>query len=425
MKPHIIAIYTIVVIMLGSVAGLVCWLFFFLMDTCLHFLWNTLPQTLGIDSHSALNGLDGWWWPLPLCLFGGLLVGLLQKRYLGLPKEMNEVMAQVKQTGRYEYSNLPANFLCALIPLIFGGSIGPEAGLTGVIAGLCTWVGDRLRFLGREFQELASAGIAAILSAVFDAPLYGLAVPTMDNGESVAGMKPIASRPVKVVVYVAAVASSLGTMAVLKHLLGGGSGLPHFEGIQAGSSEWLLVLPLALSGTLLGWICHFSGKAARLTSNRIGNRPVVKALLAGLLLGIVGCVLPFTMFAGETQAETIQNTWALVGVTGLLLTALVKPIVLQFCLNLGWHGGMFFPMIFSGIALGYAAAGITGADPIFCLCICTAATMGAVMRQPILAALLLVMCFPVQAVLPMLLAAGIGSVIPLPKGIGKEAPETA
>ena len=74
-------------------------------------------------------------------------------------------------------------FAGALLPLLFGASIGPEAGLTDVIAGACTWVGDRLKFLGRGFRELASVGIAAVAGAMFSAPLYGLAVPVLGDGE--------------------------------------------------------------------------------------------------------------------------------------------------------------------------------------------------------------------------------------------------
>ena len=34
--------------------------------------------------------------------------------------------------------------LCALLPLLLGASVGPEAGLTGIIAALCYWVGDNV-----------------------------------------------------------------------------------------------------------------------------------------------------------------------------------------------------------------------------------------------------------------------------------------
>ncbi len=46
--------------------------------------------------------------------------------------------------------------------------------------------------------------------------------------------------------------------------------------------------------------------------------------------------------------------------------------------------------------------------------------MGAVMRQPLMAALLLVMCFPLKGVIVMLAAAAIGAAIPLPRTLSPQ-----
>lgn len=418
-KAATYALYALAVILLGALAGAFCWVFFFLMDNGIELLWDALPSAIAADA---------WWWPLPMCLVGGLAVGLFQKRWPGQPREMNEVMTEVKATGRYEYRTVFVGFAGALLPLLFGASIGPEAGLTGVIAGACTWVGDRLKFLGREFRELASVGIAAVAGAMFSAPLYGLAVPVFGDGEareSMADAKVLIPKPAKIAVYIVAIASALAAMMGLGALFGGMGGLPRFTDLNAGTREWLLLAPLALAGAVVGWTSHAAGALARACARAMGERPVAKALVAGAILGTAGCLLPYTMFAGETQAVQLEIAWTEIGAAALIATALVKPFILQFCLNLGWRGGKFFPMVFSGIALGYGLASLTGADPVFCLCVCTAGALGAMMRQPLMAALLLFLCFPAQGVVAMLAAAVVGSLIPVPKAWLPETPHAA
>ena len=149
-----------------------------------------------------------------------------------------------------------------------------------------------------------------------------------------------------------------------------------------------------------------------------------KSLAAGLVLGVCGVFLPYTMFAGEAQSNMLMQGYAAIPWVALVATAFVKAAVTPLCINLGWRGGHFFPVIFSGVSLGYGFALLSGADPVFCVACCTASLMGAVMRQPVMAALLLMMCFPLKGIVAMLVCAVIGAAIPLPAALrGKEKPE--
>lgn len=88
-------------------------------------------------------------------------------------------------------------------------------------------------------------------------------------------------------------------------------------------------------------------------------------------------------------------------------------------INMGWRGGHFFPVIFSGVSLGYGLAILTSADPVFCVAVCTASIMGAVMRQPVMVVGLLLICFPLKGIVCMIIAAAIAAGIPLPKPLCK------
>ncbi|MEG2024235.1 MAG: chloride channel protein [Gordonibacter sp.] len=394
------------VVLTGAVAGAFVWLLLFVMNAGITFLWNVLPAHFGPL------------FPLLACIVGGLVIGLYAKKFGPYPEDLNEVMAKVKKEGRYDYDKLGVMSVAALLPLFFGGSIGPEAGLTGAIAGICTWVGDRMKRFGADFKQLTSVGTMAALSAIFTAPLFGFAAPLVDEGGK-DGDTITLPKSSKIVVYLCAIAGALGAFMLLGKLFGGGMSLPHFSAITVGTLELAWLLPLALVGAAGGWLyCVFDGLLAK-ASGKIGDRPVVKAVIAGAVLALCGIVLPFTMFAGEVQTEELGEVWTTMSALVLIATGLVKVFLTPLCIRFGWRGGHFFPVIFAGISIGYGMAMLTGADPVFCLCACTAALVGGVMRQPLMTVLLLFLCFPLKGVVVMLIAAAIGSAIPLPKAFRK------
>lgn len=407
-------VFVIGTIAFGAFAGAFAWAFFFLMNAGIELLWHAVPASL------ERIGLPAVFYPIAFCTLGGLVIGLFTRRFGDYPQDMNTVMAEVKKSGRYDYDHLGTSFFGALLPLLFGGSIGPEAGLTGVIAGLCTWVGDRLKFMGAEIRELTEAGTAAVISAIFSTPLFGLAVPLVGAADDSEGKMAVSEititvpKALKCAIYVIAIASALGVMVLLNTLLGASGGLPHFSDIHLGRQELLWGIPLALVGGAAGWLSFPIGLLTRKLSDALGSRVVLKPVIAGLVLGSIGVVLPFALFAGEAQTEQLAEVWASLGAGMLVATGLAKVFVTQLCLSLGWRGGHFFPMIFAGIALGYGMATLTGVDPVFSLCAVTSALLGAMMRQPIMAALLLFLVFPLKGAFVLLAAAVIGSVIPVP-----------
>ena len=118
-----------------------------------------------------------------------------------------------------------------------------------------------------------------------------------------------------------------------------------------------------------------------------------------------------------------MDSYLAIGASALIATGLIKAALTPFCIQMGWRGGHFFPLIFSGVSMGYGFSLLTGADPVSCVAACTAGCMGAVMRQPVMTALLLIMCFPVKGVVVTIAAAAIGAAIPLPKAIAPFKPQ--
>ena len=392
--------FAVSVLATGALAGAAVWLILYAMDVGLEIVWDRAASWFGR------------FYPVLMCVAGGVVIGLFARRYGPYPEDLRTVMAKVKRDGRYEHDKLGRMSVAALLPLVFGGSVGPEAGLTGVIAGLCSWAADRMRRFGAGFRELTEAGVTATLSALFTAPLYGFVAGV--SGQTSDEDPKALPRWAKAAVYACAIAGALAAFLLLSHFIGGGMPLPHFEWESVGADEAVWFVPLVIAGSLGGWLFCVSDALLSRLSDRIGDRRVLKPVAAGLLLGVCGVLLPFTMFSGESQSEEISGMWTAMAPALLIATGVVKILVTAMCVNMGWRGGHFFPVIFAGISIGYGMAAITGADPVFCLCVVTAALVGGVMRKPVMAVLLLFLCFPLLAAVPMLVAAFVGSRLPLP-----------
>ena len=110
-----------------------------------------------------------------LCaLAGGLVIGLYRKRFGDYPEELDVVMGKVKREKHYEYRNMAALIPAALLPLLIGSSVGPEAGMAGIIVGICCWAGDNLKFAGSHAKEYSQVGMAVTLGVLFHSPLFGI-----------------------------------------------------------------------------------------------------------------------------------------------------------------------------------------------------------------------------------------------------------
>ncbi len=407
-KPVNLAFFLLSVMLTGAIAGAFVWLVLYAMDLGLEFIWDGVASWFGR------------YYPILMCVIGGVVIALFARRYGNYPEDLRTVLAKVKRDGSYPHDKLGVMSVAALLPLVFGGSVGPEAGLTGVIAGLCSWVGERLRRFGEDFRELTEAGVTATLSALFTAPLYGFAVGLDGSRErndapSFTGWK-------KALIYAFAVIGALGSFLLLTHFIGGGLPLPHYEWTAISTDEVIWLIPLVIVGATVGMLFLISDIILARFSDKLGNK-MWKPVVAGLLLGICGVVLPLTMFSGESQSSELDGMWTTMSAAMLITIGVVKVLVTAMCVNMGWRGGHFFPIIFAGISIGYGMAAIAGIDPVFSLCVVTAALLGAVMRKPLMVVLLLFLCFPLISAIPMFIAALVGSRIPVPTSLtdGAEA----
>ena len=392
-------LYTVI---LGSITGVIVWSFLKVMNLGIEFLFFYFPKQFSFPLYTVA-----------VCLVGSLLIGFYKSKFGDYPEELNTVMAKLKKDGRYPYNNIFAVLGAALFSLLIGAAIGPEAGLTGVIAGLCCWVGDKLKRYYKEADDLAAIGTSATLATIFRSPMFGFVEPL--EGESDAKL-PKAS---KTVLYIAAILSSLLCFIGLNKLTGGSTGFPSVEFGGAEFKDYLWAILLAVVGIVMGLIFIVFEKLTHFLLGLVKN-VVIRCVIGGLALGAIGTLLPLTMFAGEHQIKDVLTDGKTIGVVSLLIIAVTKLFLTNVCIASGLKGGHFFPVIFSGIAAGYAFSMIIGIDPGLCMAVVTAALLGTMLRKPIAVTLLLLILFPLQLIPLMLAASAIGSFFNIPGLFDKE-----
>lgn len=383
---------------IGGVIGAFIWGFLWIMEMGQELLFTALPEQIHIPCLI-----------LVICILGGLVIGIYEKMFHASPDNMEAVMAVIKKEGKYPCDHLAVRTIAALLPLIFGASLGPEAGLTGIIAGLCFWAGSKFRYAGKHIEELSRIGLGASLGVIFGSPLFGYSF-SMEEEDVPAEY----SKSVKMVTYITAILGGFGVFVLLGRLFGGGAGLPRLSAPDIGNRERLFVILLIPVGIVAGSIYTiFHAVSDRLFSalkDKCGV--VVCAVLGGICMGIFGMLVPFSMFSGEAQMEVLAETYLEYTPAILIGIGIAKIFITNVCIQSGWKGGHFFPVIFAGVSIGYGMGMICSVEPVFAAAVVTSALLGYMMRKPVAVVLLLMLCFPMDAVVWMLVAAAVGTGVP-------------
>lgn len=382
-------------IIVGGIVGLLTWGFLGIVSLTTHFLWITLPKTINVQN-----------WTILLCLVGGLLVGLCQKYFGNYPRNMEEVLAEFKETKRVDYRSLYKSTIAALCVLSFGASLGPEAALVGLIGGLSTWAGDAIKSIIKKKAVLNEYGdiiieysIEATIGMIFKTPLFGAYTFFEDKKDS------RLTKMIKSLVYLITTFAGFGVFIFLSKIDNRKFSLADFGPAAIGKNEIIAIIPLILIGVLFAMLYEFFGDILHKLLKPLENYKIIKAVIGGLVLGLIGTILPITLFSGEHQLTELAVAWTSMSVYLLLITAVVKLFITEFCLATGWRGGHIFPIIFAGVSIGYGIALLIPIDPVTSITILTTSITSAVLKKPIAVVFILILLFPIKLLIPMILAA--------------------
>lgn len=387
---------------IGAVCGAVIWIFLKLMSVGIEFVWKWIPSQIEFPLYTLL-----------VCTVGGAFIGVFRKRTGDYPDELDVVLGKMKEEGRYEYRNMFIMFLAALFPLIFGSSIGPEAGMTGIIVGLCCWAGENLKFAHQNAKAYSQIGMAVSLGVLFHSPLFGV-FAVEEEGKELFDRESEQEKltfSTKLVLYGLAIGGGTGIYMILSAIFESGlDGIPKFPVIELEVVDYLMMIPYILCGCILAIFYEATHKGAARVSKKLP--PVLRETVGGFLLGLMGTIAPIIMFSGEeAMGELITDYQTYIPIV-LITLAFLKVFLTNVCIQCGLKGGHFFPVIFAGVCLGYGFAMMALPEEgheVFAAATVTAALLGGIMRKPLAVTMLMFLCFPVRMCVWIFLAAVLGS----------------
>jgi H+/Cl- antiporter ClcA len=328
-------------------------------------------------------GLDLRLFTLLVCTTGGLVVGLLVKLFGDHSGIFAEVMREFGQTGRFDYRNAPGIVITAFVSLISGGALGPEAPLADACGGIGTLAADRLKMDERETRTMGYSGVSGMLAAFITNP-FGGALLGLESAQGGPG----GMHGYFWVLFPSLLASAVSTVVFV--LISGVffETLYQFPDYVPKLAHMFYAVPLGLTGGVVGILFMVALKRLQQLFQPMKNHVVLRGLIGGLGMGIIGALLPITLFSGEAETAELINHAAEIGIVMLVVLGLVKLFATSLLLATGWKGGYIFPIMFASVALGLALDLMFPGIPV---AVCVAATMAgamvAALRAPLFAAL--------------------------------------
>ena len=362
------------VVVLGLISALITFVFIALVHQGTGLIWEQAALALGMDVRI---------FTVLVCTLGGLLVGLLVKLFGDHNAIFAELMLEFGKTGRFNYRNAPGIVITAFVSLVAGASLGPEAPLADACGGIGTLISDKLKLNDQETRTMGYSGVSGMLAAFITSPFGGalLGLESAQGGSSGRIMY-------FWVLFPSLLASAVATVVFV--LLSGHffETLYKFPAYAPRLVDLFYAAPLGLIGGLVGALFMLSlGRLQRLLQPMKAH-VVLRGLLGGLAMGLIGALLPLTLFSGEEQTADLITHAAEIGVVMLIVLGLAKLFATSLLLVTGWKGGYIFPIMFASVALGLAVNLVFPGIPV---AVTVAATMAgalvAALKSPLFAAL--------------------------------------
>ena len=359
---------------LSSLIALVAFLFLMAEKFGSHLLWESWGHSVPFPN--LYKGL--------LLLIGGLLVFALKKKWGSLPRTSHELMEELKAEQTVNYRHTWRSLVLALIILVLGAGVGPEAALLGAVIAYSIWQADKLRYLEANRGQLKHLSLKDKLVRLFHPSQYLLTYPASQKGTD----------KKKRLFFIV---NGLIIFVLLMRMTEQPSFITKLGDSQWQATELVLILPLMFYGLLFGTVYRWLMKKIKGSLKKYSLPLIGKILLGAVAIFGVAVFAPSLLFSGQHAMHSVVEMGLELPVLALLGLSLLKLIFLEVCLETGWTGGDIFPITFASILQGFAFAQLLpGYDPLFVVLVVSLSLAVTLLQKEWLAGIFISLFFPIK-----------------------------
>ncbi|MBV8667021.1 MAG: chloride channel protein [Burkholderiaceae bacterium] len=350
-------------------------------------------------------------WVIAMPVIGGLIIGLMarygseQIRGHGIPEAIEAILFKKSAMSPKVALLKP---LSSGIAIGSGGPFGAEGPIIMTGGAIGSLIGQHFHISGAERKTLLVAGAVAGMTAVFGTPIAAvlLAVELL-----LFELRPRSLLPVALACAVA---------GFTRPFLLDAAPLFPLQTPTIGATGLLSCVLAGLAAGALAWTLSTSLYKVEDLFHKLPVHWMWWPAIGGLAVGIGGYLQPRALGVGyDVIGDLLQNHLALQTVLALLAC---KAVMWVIALGSGTSGGVLAPLLMMGAGLGVALGPwLPGGQPALWPLVFMAATLGGMMRAPIMATMFAFeLTQDANALLPLLTASAVAygfTVLLMPRSI--------
>ncbi|MCF8001900.1 MAG: chloride channel protein [Halanaerobiales bacterium] len=386
----------IVIILLGLPATIFTHLFFFLIDQISINIINYFANNILLIFIPAIGGL----------IVGYLLnYGTLTAKGHGVPLLISTIKSNEKGLTKKDlhYEGLATSFT-----VISGGSVGLVGPIIELTTGISDIIGRYLNFELKEYQIIIGSAAAASFSAVFMAPfaatIFSLEVIHKDWS-------------LKNIFYT--ISASFSSFLLMNLINPGYEYFFNFEILIEGfgRNQYIFLIIFTFLISLVGWLFINTLVLSESIFSKLDIPFYYKPACGGLLVGIVGYFYFEVLGTGSNIISNFNNLdTSILFISSILI---LKIIATSLSIGSGGSGGLFAPMILTGLLSGFLVGKIGlifwpafAINPIFLALCGLVGILAGLIKAPIASIILVLELFYLpNLIVPIILASFIPFII--------------